>query len=364
MFRYIVNEIRENFPSSYGGPNRMHWLNQLLLTNGNGYQWTDDGYTLEYVGRTVRSEKPRHTAAELHAMGMERLRTMPDFVPVTKLKSFGTQGLGGFRRVLVDADQEAALAEWDMYHGTKTEAYQQMLADIHTPRAKSDDRFDVEFYLDSLAEPQSFYTVSLERYSKVAEMDDDAETDIIRAGFDVLFNGVLTQRQGDGHHQSHNQLHALILLLEKRALFLADGVWPGDAAVIGHTKLCNAEYLRLSMKEHVDNHTIDERRLTNTEFEWYRNICFEGIPDDDVELIRKYSFYRRWEKGREQEMREESNMNDRRLRRAFWNTLAAVGQVEDNLTVAYQIPEQTITNQDAVAHISGSRCIYRSGSWT
>ncbi len=354
----FIEHYREKWPTLAGNGD-MNVLDHLLVCNGTGFHWSDDGKTVVYTLEPYPGEQ-KESRAEIHAGAFAKLRTMPDFKPVTKHHSIGKHGMDGYRYALVDKEQEKALEEWDLDHVTREAATARVLADIDDLKRGRDgtippNDYTHQMYLERVCAPPSFYTLSLERYSNVAIMTSKADDETVQACFRVLFDGVLTHPQGEGHHQQSNHINALILLMRHKRIFQDRGVWPGDDVIIEHRANVGKERLRCSCKEHVSNHVIDEDQLTDEEYFWYRGLSLDGLTPEEIKLVRKYSFYLRWKKGMELQQKSDYSSTDFNRKREFWKLLKFTRN-KDKM----HIPEQTIDNPEAVAHAYGNRMIFKS----
>lgn len=349
----LIDALAKNFPCSYGGNNHLHALNQLLVVNGSGYHWNKDGTALEYCFGKLRRDKPLMSAKKLHKRGFELLRKMPEFDPVTETESYGHFGL---RKALVNRDHEAALDEWDLIDGTKAARTTKIIERINKDSLGSDlgkdPDYDVQTYLERLCVRPRFYTLDLERYSNVSQVDARAEPETVQACIDVLL-AILSGPQGDEHHVRDNHVHALILLMQKHTLF-RQHCCPGTKALLSLRKAVDDRNLAISSKEHVQNHKIDERKLTDEEYFWYHGLVLEGLTDEEIQLVRKYSFYLRWAKGRDAKRTEENNNRDHKRKRAFWKLFEAK-QEGGKIT----IPKQTINDDDAAACVAYNQCVFK-----
>ena len=343
----LVTQMMLRYPTMCGN-NVLNALDHLLVCNGTGVDWREDGTTVEYTYDQREDPNPEKRE-KMHKQAFDLLRTMPDFEPVTIPESYPGHH-GGWRQALIDPEQERQLADWDLYHVTKDNARGKLLE-----RIKSDTNIDYyeQRYLERVCKRPSFYTLSLDRYSNVSQLDERADDFTVQACYDVL-TAILTAPQGDGHHVQSNHLHALIILLQKRPLFERISCWPGDEDILNHRKVVGKRRLALSCKEHVHNHKIDESRLTDAEYFWYHSLTKDGLTAEEIKLVRKYSFYLRWKEGWQTKQNEDGKILDFKRKREFWKTL----KFKRNDGGSVTIEEQTIPSGLASTHVCFSAGIY------
>lgn len=305
-----LNESFRNYSTLYGN-NRLKVLDQLLLTNGNGMDWTRDG-TIENCCRPRLGKDKKESRKEIHKKGMSILETLP---PATELR---------VREIL--PCHEGMIWGMPAEHKTEADAWYDWKMPEET------DTY-IKMYLDSLAKPARFHDVHTRTFSAIAKIPGNAQPDYVAAAQEVLL-AVLDHRETE--HSNH--ANAIILLLRHQPLFRKHGIPIKTKTVLERLEQTHRRLLELDCKRHRRNHELDEALLSDAEFFEYNRLSTWKLNPSEIKLVRRYRQYLDWKEEHQQKLRVEQNRKDRERQSEFWEHI----QIKGSAVSVKKLPESTL----------------------